>query len=352
MAVIFVEGFDYYNGGNATTGTSVGLLSRWQGTLNQNTMVAGRFGGQAVQVSDSNGPINANMPSTYNSGCFGFALYTTGGYTGTTYGLAAVSTAANGAAITNSFQQFYLNVNTSGQIQVYRGNPSNSLLATSTATITFNAWNYIEVEFVISDTVGEVRVYLNNNPTPIINLSGVDNKGMTTSGFNWFVLSDYTGANPIFDDIYVTDTPVRLGEQRVVTTYPNADVSNDFWTSSTSGAAPYTMVDETTCDADTTYVSSNTANSRVVFSLPSLSVPPINVNAVQIVGFARKDETQFRQIALEYQNTAGAVNTGPTYTLGTSYAYTNNLYNQNPLTGTSWTATDINTMRIGARVAS
>lgn len=345
MAVIFTEGFDYYNGGGGSTTTTVGIRSRWFGGIVN--AVAGRFGGQAMEVTDPNNPLNALMPSTYTSGCLGFAINVAAGYDGTAYGIAAVSTVGAESNLLSAAPQFSININTAGRIQVYRG---STLLGVSTAAITFSAWNYIEVEFVISATVGEVRVYLNNDPTPVVNLSGVNNKARADSGFSVIIFDSTSSANSNYDDVYVTDTPTRLGEQRVITSYVNGDVSSDFWASSTGGAAPFTMLDETVCDADVTYVSSNTFNSRIVLTVPSLPVPPTTVNAVQIVGFARKTDTEFRQVALEYQNTAGAVSTGASYALNATYTYTNNLMIQNPLTAAPWTATDVNSMKIGARL--
>jgi len=352
MAVVFTEGFDYYNGFGTSTTTTVGVRSRWLCT-NTNSLTPGRFGGQALLVGTPNDPVNAQMPSTYNSGCVGFAYRMSSiGSNDSSFGIFGVSAGNTAAAYANTPPQFYFNVNTSMLLEVRRG--GGTVIATATTPIAIGAWCYIETEFVISDTVGELRVYLNNNPTPVINISGVDTKGQTASGFNFisFCSINVSGVACTFDDVYVTDTPTHLGEQRIITSYVNGDSSTDFWTSSTGGAAPYTMLDEITCDADVTYVSSNTFNSRIVLTVPALPVPPTTVNAVRIVGFARKDETQLRQIALEYQNTAGAVSTGSTYTLNTSYVYMQNLYAQNPLTGNPWTATDVNSMKIGARVVT
>lgn len=355
MAVVAVEGFDMYNGVGAATSTSVGLSSRW--TISSGgsaTMGAGRFGGQSVRSTDSNGALNLALPANYNQGCVGFAINTNGGGS-TSTGIFGVSTNGAAAAFINSDIQFYIQVTAAGQFQVIRktGTSSIVVVGTSTATIPFNTWNYIEIEFVISDTVGEVRIYLNNDPTPILNLSGINSKGQTASGFQVISLSNSGFAvTPYIDDLYVTDTPNRLGEQRVITSYVDGDVATDYWATSSFGADPYTMLDEATCDADTTYISSNTTNSRAVFTVPSLSVPPTSINAVQLVSFARKTETQLRQVAMEYENSVGAVNTGPTQTLSTAYTYKNDLLLTNPLTGTSWTATDINSMRVGVRLVT
>ena len=358
MAVVFVEGFDTYNGVGASTSTSVGMAVRWQvvqagGALPAPSLITGRFGGQAFYIQD--GGAWGNLPASYTSGCFGAAInFTQLPGTGSVGTIVAFTNGGGGTYSGNTDTQFSVVGQPDGSIAVKR---YSTVLGQSVAGLLIaNTWAYIEIEFVISATVGQVRVYLNNNSTPVINLSGVNNKNQAGyAGVSQLALMEpglvYYG-NLAVDDMYVTDSPNRLGEQRVVTSYPNSDVLTTYWSSSSTGAAPYTMIDETTCDGDTTYVSSNTVNSRIVTGVSSLPVPPVDVNAVQITGFARKDETQLRQLALEYQNTAGTVATGPTYTLGTDYKYTNALWTQNPLTGSAWTDTDVNNMRIGARVVT
>lgn len=357
MAVVFVEGFDTYNGvgSAASTSTSVGLLSRWScpnvGTINSPLMVTGRFGGQATSVHQATDlyPIYTNLPGAYTSGTIGVALFATNAISTLTAPIFAVG---QGGVYRTSTDQLFVAPNASGAISVYRGGATPTLLGTSAAGVLLaNTWQYMEMEYVISSTVGSVKVYING--VSVLSLTGVNTQALATNTVSAIYLEGAVNAGrTYFDDLYVTDTPNRLGEQRVITSYPSSDVLTTYWSSSTLGAAPYTMIDEATCDADVTYVSSSTYNSRLVVGVPSLPVAAVDVNAVQITGFARKDETQFRQLALEYQNTAGSVATGPTKTLTPSYAYVNALYPQNPLTGTAWTGTDVNNMRIGARVVS
>ena len=355
MAVVFVDGFDIYNG-NSNTLTAPGLSTRWTFDVSGNApaTTTGRFGGQGVSYYGFNAAVYAMaayLPGTYSSGCIGYAIYLTGIPANTYVPLSVGKNHPTSPSGVLTYTQVNLRLNGDGSISVYRG---NTVIGTSAVGLTVqNAWMYIELEYVISSTVGVAKVYLNNNPTPILSLTGVNTQNLATNEVNSILIGAAGNVRiTTLDDLYVTDSPNRLGEQRVITSYPSSDVLTTYWSSSTSGAAPYTMIDEAVCDGDTTYVSSNTYNSRLVVGVPSLPVAAVDVNAVQLTGFARKDETQFRQLALEYQNTAGSVATGPTYTLGASYVYVNDLMPQNPLTGTAWTGTDVNNMRIGARVVT
>lgn len=51
MSVIFMDGFDMYNGANAGTG----IPAKWTIPAGNVGTVAGRFGGQALSLNSSNG---------------------------------------------------------------------------------------------------------------------------------------------------------------------------------------------------------------------------------------------------------------------------------------------------------
>ena len=349
MAVVFVEGFDTYNG-TGNTLTAPGVLTRWSGS--GLTPATGRFGGQSVYGNNPNRVAMAQLPGTYTSGCIGTALFVTGGNGGpASYGLFGVAATPYSSVNAMGGQgQFYITMDSGPNICVYRG---TTLLATSPTTITTNVWHYVEVEFVISDTVGEVRVYLDNNSTPIINLSGIDTKYQTENGFSYIGLSGFSVSVGYMDDMYITDTPNRLGEQRVLTTYVDADSTPSEWSTSAGGStAPYTMLDETLCDGDTTYIYSGVAGRAAVFSTQNPSVVPTSVNAVQVGGYARKTDTGVRGVQLQYVDGAGSTFNSSEFTLSGGYVRQISLYGTNPGTGLPWTAAELNAMRIGVRVST
>lgn len=338
MTVVAVEGFDMYNG-ITNTSTNVGLRSRWTSPFNSNSLQAGRLGGQSARFENYPDYRWANympLPATYTSGCVGFAIYPEQA------GSTTFPFFSYGAA-------FYISMDGIGAIRVQR--TSSASIATSTTLVPTLAWSYLEVEFVISETVGEIRVYLNDDPTPIIDVSGVNTSAVAPGPFLIFSGNASTYSCR-FDDIYVTDTPNRLGEQRVITNYVNGDASPSDWQSSTIGAAPYTMIDETLCDGDTTYVYASNIGARSVYAVGNLSVAPTTINAVQISSFARKSDAGSRSIELQYETPASTVYSSDTYALATGGTYSKQLYLMplNPDTNAEWTANAVNDIKVGLEV--
>ena len=356
MAVVFVEGFDMYNGVGNTTASAVGVSARWN--AGNTALTTGRFGGQAFIVpSGSNSSRGAvvTLPATYTSGAIGFAVYLpslSGGGSGQNAALAVLGLNSLTPGIDfYSRGQLFISSYIAGGVQV--GTFTTPDMINATGVLTAGTWAYIELEFVISDTVGTLNLYING--TLAGSASGQDTKYLAGAGFNQIGLGpgNYMGlsSGAYFDDLYVTDTPTRLGEQRVVTTYVDADSSNISWSPNT-GTTLYTRINETLCDGDTSYVYAGTLNADAVFGVQDLPVVPIGVNAVQIGSFTRKTDTGLRTVALQYQTPTGVQYNSSDYTLGSSYGRQINLLPTNPATGSPWTASEINAMKIGVKVTT
>lgn len=353
MAVVFVEGFDTYNG-VSNTATAGGLNARWVGSTNVG-LITGRFGGQALSMSYSTSDkhLYTFLSTTYTQGTLGFAFYATS-YPSANCDLAYVGTGLSGSA------QLSVVYRTDGSLAVYRGaiQAAGTLLGvTAPATITIASWSYIELEFVIDNSAGSAALYVNN--TSALTVTGVDTQNLAGNTYNALVFGTPSGVgfafSARFDDVYITDTPNRLGEQRVLTTYVDADSTPSEWSTSAGGStAPYTMIDETLCDGDTTYIYSGTPGESAIFSTQNPSVVPTSVQAVQIGGFARKTDTGVRGIQLQYVDGVGSTFNSSTFVLagGPGYGRQLNLYNTNPGTGLAWTAAELNAMRIGVRVST
>lgn len=351
MAVIFVEGFDAYNGG-ANTATAGGLFSRWIGT---GAPGAGRFGGQSYYAGFTNFErgIIASLPGSYTTGTYGFAMLLSG-VLSNVLNVAGIGTDILFDASLSVEAQIYLRVNADKTMSVLRG---NTVLLTTTQQVLPGSWDYIELEFLIDPSVGFANLYINNSLAGSV--TGVNTQNLATSAVTQVTLGTNSTLNTItdgvyYDDVYVTDTPSRLGEQRVLTTYVDADSTPSEWGTSTPSAAPYTMLDETLCDGDTTYIYSGTAGASAIFSTQNPSVVPTSVQAVQIGGFARKTDTGARGVQLQYVDGAGSTFNSSTFVLagGPGYGRQLSLYNTNPGTGLAWTAAELNAMRIGVRVST
>lgn len=345
MAIVLIDGFDVYNG----VQSNIGLQANWN-CLNTAdiSMQPGRFGGQAVQIAFESG-LNGDVPTMYKaftgatSCTVGFALYTEL--------LNAEYTAADGSnVVLRSGFTDYVNIffNPVGGITVKRA--TTELGSSVPGLFTADNWYFIEIETVISDTVGRVTVFVNG--ASVINLTNQDTKNgvpTTVDNVEFVGGAEYLSQGGIYwyDDLYVTDTGTRLGESRVETLYPNADTAVKQWTPLT-GTENYAMVDEAQCDGDTTYVfASSTATDNYDFG--NLSDNPSAVRAVQAVTFAKKTDTATRNLYL--QTVSGATTSdGPPIPLLSTYTRFNRIMETDPNTAAAWTYPDVNTVKGGPKI--
>jgi len=347
MAIVLIDGFDVYNG----VQSNIGLQANWNCvTPTSITTPAGRFGGQAVSIAPLSSS-SGSSPSMYKaftgatSCTVGFALYTdslNSGWTATTAWHAAL----------RSGTTEYVNIlfNAIGGITVKRA--TTDLGSSVPGLFAADNWYFIEIETVISDTVGRVTVYVNG--ASVLNLTNQDTKnGTATTVDNVMFQSGiaFSGASEYgtywYDDLYLTDTGTKLGESRVETLYPNADTAVKQWTPLT-GTENYAMVDETLCDGDTTYVyASSTATDNYDFG--NLSDNPSAVRAVQAVTFAKKTDTATRNLYL--QTVSGATTSdGPAIPLLSTYTRFNRIMETDPNTAAAWTYPNVNTVKGGPKI--
>lgn len=352
MAVIFVEGFDAYNGVSNTTATAIGFFSRWvnpSGSATAFSTITGRFGGQGVGISTSTSATNSKLlyvPITgANTGTVGFAFYYSEAGTDVIFSLYQGTV---GSHATNA--QLSIGITATGRLRVLRG---ATVLFTTTDTYNTGVWNYIELEFFIADTGGFANLYVNGALAGSI--SGADTRNVAaTDTYNFIAIgADVNNSDPFYayDDLYVTDTATRLGEQRVTTVVPTSDGTPSQWAASGGAVAPFTMVDEVLCNGDVDYIFDGTVNDRAVFNMASIGATPLSVSAVQIGTFTRKTDTGFRAIQLQYVDSGGTAYDSASQTLGTNYGRQFSLLATNPATSTAWTPAEANTLKTGVKVS-
>ena len=350
MAVVLVEGFDAYNGitGNAGSPSAGGWVL---GSPTYTALAAGRFGGQAFSKGSST-VASAWLYKVFGSitqGCLGFALKVTT-YTTATSGCLVYLTTDNLSS------QLALRVGTSGEISIGRASGTVSdglgtvLGTTASNLVTLNTWCYIEMEFVISDSVGSINLYVNG--TNVLSLSNVDTKANATlSTVNTLYLGDTSSTSGrgvcLYDDIYVTDTPTRLGEQRIETLYPSADTAQLQWTPST-GSNNYGTVDETLM-SNTDYVSAGTVSNYDLYDFTNLSSTPTSISAITINALAQKDNAGTRAIALPVKSSSTTSDGANNY-LAAGWTVLNRIIETDPNTSTAWTASSVNALQAGIKV--
>jgi hypothetical protein len=344
MNVLMIDGFDLYNG----TGVNTGLQGKWvAGSVGGASLVAGRFGGQGFRiVAAAGGTYTKPLTAASGSICFGLAFKMGSIPAGspTTLGFFGLKTGAT--------FQCGINIGAAGVIQAYRLSSvvAGTLLgASASGLLVANTYNYLEVEIVLSTSVGRITIYLNGGQ--VLNLTGINtaNAGAGTTADTFFLNLDNGGNAPSsieIDDVYVIDTAAKLGERRVETLRPSADTAQKDWTPST-GATNFGVVDDTTADA-TDYVAASTVGNLDLYDLSDLSSTPAAIDAVQFSAFALKTDATARNIAL-VGDIAGSQSQTADMVLPASAIKFESIRAAKP-GGGAWDAASVNSLRLGPKV--
>lgn len=345
MAIVLVEGYDAYNGTSSATPGS--LASSWYNIGSGFSLVSGRYGGQAVRCAQTIS-VTANMrkglPTSLTQGAVGFAIRPIFQSSGVWVQVGLWDSTNRGLSLR-------INQDLSISIGLNGGSNTDYNLATvfattPAATLTLNTWSYIELEFTVSNTTGSYNLYVNGG----LASSGTNLDTLSTSSYTVLCLGGtFAGTSTTyeFDDVYVTDTATRLGEQRVETLYPNADTAQKQWTAST-GSDNYAMIDETTMNT-TDYVYTSTLNNYDLYDFGNLSTTPTSISAVTVSALAQKDNVGTRAIATPIKSSSTTSDGGNIYLAG-GWSVSSRILETDPNTSTAWTASGVNNLQAGVKV--
>jgi hypothetical protein len=248
-----------------------------------------------------------------------------------------------------------ITVTNAGAIGAYRstvaaGTSGGTLLTgglSAAGIIKAETWHFIEVSFVISDTVGQVTIKV-DGVAVVTTAATQDTKFAATAGWSSFVLgSPATSTINVFDDVYWTDG-ASLGERRVQNLKPTADVvgAQDFVP--LGGGTHFSEVDDVTVDGDTSYIQGSTVGETDRFEFEDIPVGA-SVDAVLINTFAMKTDAGSRSIALTAKSGA-VVSDGANEALAASYGKLERLLTSDPDGSVAWTAAKVNALEAGVKV--
>lgn len=362
MTVVLTDGFDTYNGNSTTTGA----LNKWpvtfgSGGINITTPAGTRFTnkpGRSFKIVSADNQAREifygrALPSSLSQGAVGLAFVTNSSHS-------AWPAAASGGSpfltlTTATTIQIGVGITSAGELVAFRGSggagsTSKTVLGTSAAgTISPAQEVFVELEFVISDTVGRMSVFVEG--TQVLNLTNVDTSNIGGS-VNFLNLGmAYGGANGTashqWDDLYVRNTATRLGPRRVETIFPNSDVAKAFVPN--AGTTNYTQVDEQQANGDTDYVQGSAVGDTDTYGFEDLSTTPTSVDAVQMVACAMRTDAGGRSIALQVKSGA-TTSDGSDIGLPTTYAKLERLLTTDPNTGSAWTGAAVNALQGGPKV--
>lgn len=342
MTLVKTDGFDMYNG----TATLTGLQSKWSALIGITnvSMVTGRFGGQAVHMGSAANGVARNLTAARSSGAHGFACRVTSMPTSDS------SPWLMFALLSSGTYTLGLRCKINGAIEAFRatsGAAGTSLGVSAAGVIVANTWHYWEFEYVISDSVGRVTVWVDG--VQILNITGADtNNGVTTVDQFGIVNLNGTPATQFdVDDWYEADAATRIGEGKVETLRGASD-GTVTWTPN-SGANNYSRINETTVDTDTTYAETGTLNNQDLYNFGPLSSTPSAIYGAQLVSFDRKTDAGSRSIALVAKS-GGTTDVGGDYALSASYGRFERMLVVDPNTSAAWTAAAVNALQSGPKV--
>jgi hypothetical protein len=335
MAFVDGDSFDTYNGTGGAGASSVGLAIAW--TLSgASSLIAGRFGGQAWRGSEGAGTFDVITRTLDSNVGPNFAIHFA----------VRLSTVTSGGTICylrfTGTSQIDIAVNTLGGLVV--SNAAGTLITTPNNVLIANSWHSVEI-----------RCFIDNAGTVEIAVDGVSQGSASgdtliagTAAINQvlFAAGNIAGSGSTwdFDDYMLGNSYAFFTPSRAEVLNPNADTATKQWTPST-GIVNYQMVDELLCNADVDYVVADTVGLKDLYDVPSLSIIPAAIHAVQLVAYARTTDAQARSISLNV-DVAGLSN-GPNLSLSSTYNQKRRAMAVNPITAIAWQYADITAMKIG-----
>lgn len=340
MAVIFMDGFDWY--------TTADIGKRWTQTS------AGCYVGPAVARLPSgqgfgNGGASAaswggvsqyrSFGSNYTQGVLGFAVY----------GASSMSSKVFVLIGDGTSEQISIRTNSSSVPIVSR---SGTTLATGTTVLVTGTWYYFELKYTINASTGVIELHLNGS-TEISSTGSLNTRSTGNTQWNSIAIQNTNnGGADRYDDFYVIDSSTGsnttfLGPVQVVARYPNAPGNYAQW--SPNGGTNYGSVSEPFEDGDVSFNQSSTANQIDSFAMQDLPASSGSVFATQAHIIARTTGVNtiaplWRISSTDYAGTA--------QTLSSTYQDITQIYDVSPATSSAWTASEVAGAEFGYKLIS
>lgn len=252
-----------------------------------------------------------------------------------------------------------------GAIVVYR-NATIEIGRTAAGVINTNVEAYLEIRMKASTTVGEVEIRLNGNPTPVLNLVGV-NTGNSTYDQITFIHTGGTGNVTDFSAWYLLNKAAAtwvsgkdnnfLGHIRYAALEPTGNGNSSVLVGSDGNSIDnYLLVDDGATsinhDGDTTYVQSPTVGAKDTYAMENMPTAPLVIYAVIPVLIAKKTDAGTRGIKSVVRRSVTDYDGATEQFLGTSYDSYRQVMGEDPSTGVAWTQSGVDAMELGVKVTT
>ena len=356
MSLIFCDSFDHYSA----------LGQKWD-TVNSDV------GGDAPSISSSaarTGSHGMDVPSMgqTSSSNFGYAQKNLANQTSYILGMAIYIPIGQGLVNINTrvvdFMdgatiQIELDITPDGHITIFR---NATLLATSTAAISFGAWHYLEVKTLIDPTAGTIAVKVDGST--VMNLTGQNTKGSSTNNIGSIIIGTLTSVGSFHhsfhfyvDDLYIADTNGShnndfVGDVAVRAVLPtgNSATTNQYTRGGTDLGSNYKQVYENPPDDDTTYVTDATVADQDRYVYPAISASAVFALVVNLR--ARKDDAGTRSVRAVTESGGTVGDNGSDFALSTSYQDFQGIFETDPHTSSPWTQSGVNNAEFGIKTTA
>jgi hypothetical protein len=341
---VYAHGFDYLS--------TAELLEYWDfvaggGTVGTLTATAARDGSQGYRATGLANLYKVYFPTGQSEMWAGVSFQ----YVGTP--------AAGGANIfmftdTGSNGQCSVGVDATGHIYVAEAD-AGTIRATSTQTLTAGTWYSVQARAKLPGGTGadEMQVIVDDGTGPVTWLNVIDTfrfqSNTDVCGIRLGTSSSSGSPDYRYDNLYVSTEGFK-GDLRVTTLYPNGAGSNAGWTTQVggTGGTPYTAVNETPNDDDTSYLKTGTVNALDTLAMQDLGVTPPSISVVQAVACVRQEAAVTMTIApAMYSGSTPLI--GAFKSPGTSYKYYAVSSTTDPATLAPWTLAGVNAVECGMK---
>ncbi len=336
MTLLFMEGFDHYN-------TYQQFVDKWDNVycITSPSPTYARFDGEGIYFSNLANVLTKILDNTYTTIYIGAAYKIT--HTGNPvlnagYPFIEVKDEEDTA-------QVGIYIDSAYAIHAYRRD--GTYLGKSSDYVMQNSrYHYIELKVVISDTVGEVVVRVDE--TVVLNLTSQDTRNGTAyiDRVSFHSISSEWDCH--VDDIYIDDAGF-LGNCHIKTFFPDSDGNSADFTRST-GSNDYECVDEQGSNEDTDYIYSDTLNHKSIFGITTGALG--TVKGIQLNNHCRIDQAGTRKItpiirsnSTDYSGTEGAA-------LPSDYIYEHEIFETDPDDSNPWTQTKLEAAEFGLEITT
>ena len=242
-----------------------------------------------------------------------------------------------------------------GGLRIYRGFNTTLIGTVAGGTIQLNVQNHFRIRTVFNGATGTVDIWLNG-----VNILSLTGQNTAPSGGNWSTnLLTYSAnssnvAAGYFSHIMIGDTSGDIvGQPRFGALFPNGVGNYTGWTK--AGSAPaatnWQSVNETTPDADVTYVGTTVVGTMDSYQMQDLAATASTVNCLAVTMQIEKEDANVRTVAaflriggVDYVHpTTKAVNAAP-------YAYLQWIWTVSPATSVAFTVAEVNALEAGIKV--